>query len=53
MAHTLTALYMCWISLFAFYSAVYSVEKKINLCWALAANVVALVAPLLIYDLLF
>jgi hypothetical protein len=53
MAHTLTALYMCWISLFGFYSAIYSVEKKIHIGWTIIANAIALVAPLLIYDLLF
>jgi hypothetical protein len=51
--HLLGALYLCWISLFAMYSAVFSVEKKIHLGWTILANVVALVAPVIIYDLLF
>jgi hypothetical protein len=51
--HLLGALYLCWISLFAFCSAIFSAEKKINIGWTVLANAVALVAPIIIYDFLF
>jgi hypothetical protein len=52
-SHPLGALWLGFVALFGFFSAIYSQKKNIHFGWTILANVVAMIAPVIIYDLLF